>query len=43
MSAAEFEKEVNDTGKKIGEIIEELKDRHLSSIGERQMKKRKSD
>jgi len=43
MSAAEFEKEVNDTGKKIGEIIEELKKQHLSSIGERQMKKRKSD
>lgn len=43
MSAAEFEKEVNDTGKKIGEIIEELKKQPLSSIGERQMKKRKSD
>ncbi|MEE0835101.1 MAG: translation factor GTPase family protein, partial [Clostridia bacterium] len=41
MSAAEFEQEVKAAGKKIEEIIAELKKQPLSSIGERQTGKQK--
>ncbi len=43
MSAAEFEREVKDAEKRIGEIIEKLKKQPLSSIGERQTEKQKNN